>query len=102
MVEVVEGGTGPGPLPATAGGVATAAAGRHPQGAAVAEATAVALPDQSAEVGPPGKALPALTAGPLLGLFLQPAPTCISELITHCSNARMGLLDASSNGAFSG
>lgn len=70
MVGVVEGGTGPGPLLATAGGAATAAAGHHPQGAAGAEATVVALPDQSAEVGLPGEAQPALTAGPLPGLFL--------------------------------
>ena len=76
MVGVVEGGTGPGPLLATAGGVATAAAGRQPQGAAGAEATAVALPDPSAEVDLLGEALPALTAGHLPGLFLLPALPC--------------------------
>lgn len=72
MVEVVVGGTDPGPLHATAGGAATAAAGHHPQGAAVAEATAAALQDQSAEAYLPGGALPALTAGHPQGLFAQP------------------------------
>ena len=71
VVEVVVGGTDPGLLHATAGDAATAAAGRHPQGAAVAEATAAALPDQSAGAYLLGGALAALTAGHRQGLFSQ-------------------------------
>ena len=70
-MEVVVGGTDPGPLHAIADGAATAAADRQPQGAAVAEAIVVALPDQAAEVHLPGGALPALTAGHLQGMFAQ-------------------------------
>ena len=72
VVEVVVGGTDPGPLHAIADGAATAAADRQPQGAAVAEATVAVLPDQSVEVHLPGEALPALTAGHPQGLFAQP------------------------------